>query len=155
MKSLKGFTLVEIMVTIVIAGILLAIGIPSLTSLYEGSRANSNVDKIHSILTFARNQAITYGTTVTVEKLSASSWGGGIKVTLIDTAGKSQTLKVIDAFNTQDKVSGPTSIAFTPDGLSSTGDMIYCPNGEATSSKSVSVSESGLVSYGTAGKSCS
>lgn len=41
----KGFTLVELMVTIAVAAILLTIGVPSLTSLYEGTRSTNEIRK--------------------------------------------------------------------------------------------------------------
>lgn len=155
MKKIQfGFTLVELMVTIAVAAILLAIGVPSLTSLYESVRAQRNIEEIHNIFGFARNQAISYGTSVSVDKLKSPDWEGGVKVTLVDADGNTQQLKVINAFNSQDKISGPSQITFTPDGLSSGGNLIYCPNGEAIASKSVIVSESGLVSFGADGKSC-
>jgi type IV fimbrial biogenesis protein FimU len=153
-KIQSGFTLVELMVTITVAAILLAIGVPSLTSLYESVRAQRNIEEIHNIFGFARNQAISYGTSVSVDKLKSPDWEGGVKVTLVDADGNTQQLKVINAFNSQDKISGPSQITFTPDGLSSGGNLIYCPNGEAIASKSVIVSESGLVSFGADGKSC-
>ena len=65
-KKMAGFTLIELMITIAVAAILLTIGIPSLVSLYESMRVNNNITKIHDIMAFARNQAISYGTTVNV-----------------------------------------------------------------------------------------
>jgi type IV fimbrial biogenesis protein FimU len=159
---LQGFTLVELMVTIVIAGILLTVGVPSLVSMYEGFRANSNVEKIHNILVFARNQAVSYGATVNVCPFASATscgtttnWSGGIRVFITDTSGTDRELRVIDSFNSNDRIKGSTgTITFTAEGLSSSGIIIYCPGGKATDSRSVNVSTSGLVSYGAEGSSC-
>ncbi|QYJ98704.1 GspH/FimT family pseudopilin [Shewanella alkalitolerans] len=158
-KNKNGFTLVELMVTITVASIILTIGIPSLVSVYENVRVNRNIEKINNILTFARNQAVSYGRTVNVcAYASATScgtdWGKGIRI-YVATGNK--TLRVIDGFNNNDAISGPgTELTFSSEGLSpSNGTFIYCPSGKANASKSVTVSSSGLINYGTDNQACS
>ncbi|MCZ4336271.1 GspH/FimT family pseudopilin [Shewanella colwelliana] len=161
-KHLLGFTLVEMMVTIVIAGILLTVGVPSMVSMYEGFRANSNVEKIHNILAFSRNQAISYGATVNVCPFASATscgtgtdWKGGIRVFITDAGGTDRELRAINNFHSNDKVTGPGGrVTFSPEGLSSGGTFIYCPGGKNADSQSVNVSTSGLVSYGADGSSC-
>ncbi|MCH1928597.1 GspH/FimT family pseudopilin [Shewanella sp. A25] len=157
-KKLRGFTLVELMVTIAVAAILLAIGVPSLTSIYESVRVNNNIAKIHDIMVFARSQAISYGIDTTVcpvtdDDSCGTNWKNGIKV----IAGTKE-LRVIDAFNSNDSIKGSaTSFSFTSEGMVSGNSpisIIYCPGGKATNSKSVTASSSGLISYGEDGSSC-
>lgn len=158
----QGFTLVELMVTIVIAGILLTIGVPSLISIYEGVRANNNIEKIHNIMAFARNQAISYGTTVNVCPFasatscgSTTDWSGGIRVFITDADNQDHELRAIDNFNSNDEIKGSAkSLTFAPDGLASGGSITYCPAGKASNSKSITISTSGKVSYGADGISC-
>lgn len=149
----KGFTLVELMVTIAIAAILMAIAMPSLTSMYEASRSDSEIRKIQQIFIFARNQAISYGLQTTVCPLGSdsntcgSTWMDGITV-LYDNAGSNESLKVINEFNSQDRLTfAPTAVTFSPDGLASTsGTMTYCPGGSTrTNCKSLVVAVSGRV----------
>lgn len=161
----RAFTLVELMVTIAIAAILLTIGVPSLISMYEGFRANSNIEKIHDIMAFARNQAVNYGTTVNVCPFASASscgvnWNNGIRVYI----GATNNLRSIDSFNANDKVKGPGKIAannkngehitFSPDGLSSGGAFIYCPAGKASDSRSINISPSGLIKFGAKNMGC-
>ena len=161
-KNKKGFTLVELMVTIAVAAILLTIGVPSLTSVYEQVRVNNNVEKIHDLFAFARNQAVSYGATVNVCPFASATscgtgtdWSGGIRVYITDANDVDHELRAIDSFNGQDKVkASATTMTFSPDGLSSGGSVTYCPSGKATNSQSVQVSTSGLVSYGNNGNSC-
>lgn len=68
----KGFTLVELMVTIAIAALLLSIGVPSFTAMYEATRSANEIQKINDLFAFARNQAVNYGSTVTVCPYAAS-----------------------------------------------------------------------------------
>ncbi|ASJ97572.1 GspH/FimT family pseudopilin [Shewanella marisflavi] len=161
-KNKKGFTLVELMVTVAVAAILLAVGVPSLTSIYEAIRVNNNIEKINNILAFARNQAISYGATVNVCVMkngnacdTGANWNKGIRIYTKDTNNVEHELRTLDAFNVNDKLKGPTAeITFSPEGLSSSGTFIYCPGGKANGSKSVTVSSSGLVSYATNNQSC-
>lgn len=153
----RAFTLVELMITIVISALLLTIGIPSLISMYEGFRVNSNIEKIHDIMAFARNQAINYGTTVNVCPFAnvsscGENWNNGIRIYI----GATKNLRSIDSFNANDNVKGPKiivnnkngeHITFSPDGLSSGGTFIYCPAGKSSSSRSVNISTSGLIKY--------
>ncbi len=149
-NKLAGFTLVELMVTIAVAAILLAIGVPSLTSLYENMRVNSNLTKIHDIMVFARSQAISYGMTVNVcpyrsETACGTDWSNGIRVY---TLANSTPLRVINSFSANDSIQGPTTdITFSPDGLSTGAKLIYIPSGKAELSKSIFVNAGGIISY--------
>lgn len=157
-NKMAAFTLVELMITIAVAAILLTIGVPSLQSMYEAMRTNNNITKIHDIMVFARNQAVSYGTTVNVCPFAtptscgtSTDWSKGIRVYI--EAGKE--LRAIDDFHSSDKIEGTVdSLTFTADGLSSGGTLIYCPNGKPTESKGVIVNVGGIVSYGANGSSC-
>jgi len=157
-NKMAGFTLVELMVTIAVAAILLTIGVPSLVSLYEGMRVNNNITKIHDIMVFARNQAVSYGTTVNVCPFATATscgtstdWSKGIRVYI----GNDKELRAIDGFHSSDKIKGPAdSLTFSPDGLSSGGIFNYCPEGKAAESKGVIVNVGGVISYGANGDNC-
>lgn len=57
-KQNRGMTLVELMVTISILGILLAVGVPSFNQFTTNSRLNSYVNAFQSNLSLARSEAI-------------------------------------------------------------------------------------------------
>ncbi|MCI2962604.1 MULTISPECIES: GspH/FimT family pseudopilin [Shewanella] len=163
-KKKLGFTLVELMVTIAVAAILLTIGVPSMISLYEGIRANTEIESIQESISFARNQAVSYGNTVSICPLSGSScgndWSKGFKVfidngtlgTLDSTNGRTdKVIKVVDGFNDKDYVEyDKSSISFNAEGLIvgslGTGKIIYCPGSKtSTQSKGIQISSSGRV----------
>jgi type IV fimbrial biogenesis protein FimU len=153
----KGFTLIELMVTLAVAAILLGIGVPSLISIYEHSRADSAIRTIHGALAFARNQAVSYGANVVVcpyaDTPCGTNWNKGISIYILNAANEKKVLRVIDGFNDNDKlkVSGATNdqINFTADGFSSAAsEFIYCPGGNKIGSKSVTASSTGLIQFG-------
>ncbi len=137
MIGFRGFTLVEVMVTIAIAAILISVGAPSLTSFYQSVRAEQNIDTIQTTLAFARNQAMSYDINVIVcplpngENMCGNDWQNGIQVYTVnvpqnppaegDNTNRVQlnpmTLRVIDAFNTGDAVKlTPTTFTFMGSG---------------------------------------
>lgn len=58
MQSIRGFTLIELMVTIAVMGIITAIAAPSFVKIIARQRLNSNTQELVSTLTKARSQAI-------------------------------------------------------------------------------------------------
>lgn len=62
----SGFTLLELLVTLLLAGIVATIGLPSFQALGERTALSASVNQLQSILAFARHTAITQRTEVTV-----------------------------------------------------------------------------------------
>lgn len=74
MKSVKGFTLVELMVTVVVLAILIAIAVPGLRGFIDGSSARAQANQYRDMLTYARSEAINKGAPVRVKPLADGSW---------------------------------------------------------------------------------
>lgn len=75
----SGFTLVELMITLAIAGILVAVGIPSFNSAISDSRLTSYANELVAALNLARSEAIKRGQQVVVRKTGAE-WENGWQV---------------------------------------------------------------------------
>jgi type IV fimbrial biogenesis protein FimT len=64
-KAQAGFTMLELMVTVVILGILLTIGVPSFQSVIRNNRIASSTNELVGALTYARSEAMKRGDAVT------------------------------------------------------------------------------------------
>lgn len=90
MKKHCGFTLVELMITLTIAGILLTVGVPSFQSMIRNNRTATNANNLVTALNLARSEAIKRGVQVVVQRKGAISrnWDSGWEVfTDIDADG--------------------------------------------------------------------
>ncbi|MDX8126290.1 GspH/FimT family pseudopilin [Methylomonas sp. OY6] len=78
-ETSKGFTLVELMVTIAIAGVLVGIAIPSFTSIISNNRLTTSANELVTALNLARSEAVKRGFQVTVRRKGATStqWESG------------------------------------------------------------------------------
>lgn len=83
-KLLRGFTVVELMITVAVLGILLAFAVPSMTDFYDRKRLVSQTEAIANLLQFARSEAIKHPSsdlnervTVTIQPSNAAApWTG-------------------------------------------------------------------------------
>jgi type IV fimbrial biogenesis protein FimT len=102
----RGFTMVELMVTISIGMILMAIAVPGLEELIDAQRVKGFAYELVSDLTLARSEALKRGQNVTLTP-SSTGWGGGWTVTTTQT---SPSLAVIQL--SQKNLAG-TGVTFT------------------------------------------
>ena len=64
----RGFTLIELIVTMVVAGVLLAVAIPSFTEMIKNNRLATSANSFVTAANIARSEAIKRGVRVTVCK---------------------------------------------------------------------------------------
>lgn len=69
----KGFTLVELMITVSIASILLAVAVPNYQSLMRDSRLTTQANELMTALHYARSEAVKRSVRVTICKSSDGS----------------------------------------------------------------------------------
>ncbi|MPY20997.1 prepilin-type N-terminal cleavage/methylation domain-containing protein [Shewanella psychropiezotolerans] len=160
MKKNNGFTLVELMTTLVISTTLISIAVPNFNSLYAHYRADSSIRVIQQTLQMARNSAISYGVRVTVcpiiENQCSDDWTIGITVFIDSGAsnvidGQDEVLMKTASFYHEDFVTyNRSAIRFQADGLASgtNGTLKYCPSSTRSEySKAVIINQSGRIRF--------
>ena len=122
-----GFTLVELMITIAVAAVLLAIAAPSFTRLLANTRQTSAVNSLLNSLEYARSSALRGGQPVTVCPIAhptdtscSTDWNTGWGV-ISTAAGGSPVLLVSGGLGargvTVTASGGAVPLVFTPRGL--------------------------------------
>lgn len=142
-KRLAGFTLVELMITIAIAGILASLALPSFRSFVQTQRVKSASFDLTAALTLTRSEAIKRNTNVAMSQASGG-WQNGWTI----TAG-SLVLRKQDAYSslTITNSEGVSSVVFRKDGRLASEDTDFTVNANPTSSsvtpRCISISVSG------------
>ncbi|WP_051303221.1 GspH/FimT family pseudopilin [Psychromonas aquimarina] len=139
MYPVKGFTLLELIIVLIISMLLITIGIPGFQTLIQNNRLTSVANTIQHHLLFARNQSFSLINYVTVCPLDANqvctnNWINGIDVfTDADqdylVNNNDVLLKTGEPFNANDQLVFPRkNVTFTPDGqiTGSSGNFRYC-----------------------------
>lgn len=120
----KGFTIVEMMVTLSILAIVLFIAVPSFSSFLNGSAMNANQNALISAFKYARSEAIKRGNTVTITQTDATvGWTGGFSVWSVTN----EELRLWEAFNSSATVTTDhniTSFAFNALGATTNAEVI-------------------------------
>lgn len=68
-----GFTMIELIITMTIAGIIMALAVPAMTNLIKTHRLSGQANDLVGDLAFARSEAIKRGTTITICKQDAGN----------------------------------------------------------------------------------
>ena len=129
----KGFTLIELIITIAIAAIVMAIGVPAFQDMIRNNRIISQTNDVMSALSFSRSEAIKRGRPVVICKSSggagcatSGNWDQGWMI-FVDTDNNAavnsgeEILRVHDALTGGNTLEGngnvATYISYSSDGV--------------------------------------
>jgi len=155
----KGFTLIELMISIAIVAILSTVALPSMGDFLVKMRVDNEISEVQRLLLTARNMAINTGKNTTICPLTSgactNNWGNEISIftnadnslaTNNSFAAPDELIKIKSEIKTGDKLQyTENSIIYTPDGrlLTNSTNFKYCPKDKADLSRGISVSLSG------------
>lgn len=77
-QTARGFTLVEMMVTVAVLAILVSVAIPAFQSTLDKRRLTGAVEQLYSDLQYARSEAILQNRSVTVSFTGTGTWCYGM-----------------------------------------------------------------------------
>lgn len=95
----NGFTLIELIVTLTIAGILATAAVPSFRSFVASQRIKTASFDLIAALTQARSEAIKRNTYVSMCRASGSSWEGGWSIGIGNTCPVTTVLRSQSAYS--------------------------------------------------------
>ena len=157
----KGFTLIELMISVSVTSILAALAIPNYSQFIVQMRVDNEISQLHRILLITRNAAINSGQKAIVCPLDesqqcTSQWQNELSV-FIDVNdnktfdGNEKIIRIRPAIKTNDKLiygKGRTKITFKPTGQLSglvNGTFRYCPQRYKNYSRGIIVARSGRL----------
>ena len=151
-----GFSLLELMATVAVGGILLAIGLPSFVNLIKSNRLTTQTNSVLTALHLARNEAINRGHNIRVLPIVAGTdWAPGWQVRLdVDNSGTTDVedtvLRSFDAIEDATLIGDDDNVTYQSSGFITTtsANTITLTAYECTAEdiRVISVKLSGLVS---------
>lgn len=117
----SGMTLIELMVTLVVAGILFSLAIPSMRTIIQNTRIANQTNEMITDLNFARSEAIKRASNVTICNsnnptaavpecdTAGTSWGAG-RIIFIDSDPDGQRVAAEELLRVRESLEGSNTL---------------------------------------------
>ena len=139
----SGFTLIELIVTLAIAGILYFYALPSYSQFGMRQKISNQANDLLSDLMFARVSAIKEGQSVAVTSLDGTNWSTGWNISLVSSA---QNIRSKQTTNQNLAITGDVGvITFNNLGNALTTANVIVSHADVTGNVILTVSLSGLI----------
>ncbi|MEW6991288.1 GspH/FimT family pseudopilin [Colwelliaceae bacterium 6441] len=156
----QGFTLVELLISVSILAVLMAVALPNLNNFLVKSRVDNEISELHRLILTARNAAINSGRNVTLCPLTpqntcGNNWKNELSVfTNVDNTATFDPNNE-ELIKTKAKVSDSDTLklnqntfVYSPTGRLLSGNnsvFTYCPKDHSTLARGLNISLSGRV----------
>ena len=140
LKGMRGFTLVELMITIALLGIVATIAVPNFVQFIRNNQVQAKADELKTFLQYARGQAVTTRKTYEVDT-TTTAWelkpqGGAVERKLEFNTAQAKPL------------TNPSSLTltFTPKGMTtSSAKITLCRDTDFANGYLLEVQASGVI----------
>ena len=105
-RRAAGFTIIEVLMVVVILGILVSMGLPSMRDLIASTKVKTATSDVFASLIFARSEAIKRNSAIEIVPVVSTNWNAGWRVR---PAGTTTDLTVQDAITGDVAIGGPNS----------------------------------------------
>ena len=155
MKTQTGFTIIELMITMAVAGILLAVALPSYRDQIKNNCLTTNVNALVTSLQMARSEATKRRATVSVSASNSgdatNEWGLGWTVwedidndSFIDDVEKIRVVALSCETTTIDETGNDSIFLYRPTGfIDSAGTFSVCDDRTAETGRQLNISITG------------
>lgn len=147
----RGFTLIELMVTLAVFAILVTVAVPSFRDVIENNRLATEVNRILSSLSYARSEAVRLSDEVTVTAINGSFANGWCVHQGADCTAAT-TLRVFDGAELA-YAAGANQVTFNARGERSSGNFqvsiepLNCEDGKVDKRRVIDVALSGRAAF--------
>ena len=147
----QGFSLIELMITIVVAAVLLAVAVPSFRSVIQNNRLATSANQLVTGLTVARSEAIKRGQEVIVRPSTGNNWSAGwdVRADLNDDGDVDDAPELLREFDGLEGgaslAGGPAEVAYQPSGRVSAGACFDLTIPDSPRVRSIDVAITGRV----------